>query len=122
MSYHDADPKSHTSCLHWKRLCQQLDVNRRCIPSATAAMTKERNETASVKNTQLLSTPINTVKINLSKHKTKFCVRFKLSNNVITFPTDAVYHGQTDNASIYDKDNIVAVSYTHLTLPTIYSV
>jgi len=61
-------------------------------------MTKERNETSSVKSTQLLSTPINTFKINLSTHKTKFRVRFKLPNNVITFPTDDVYHGQNENA------------------------
>ena len=63
MSRHDGDPTSHTSCLHGKRLCQQVDVNRRCIPSVTAAMTKERNETSLVTNTQLHSTPINTKKI-----------------------------------------------------------
>jgi len=113
MSCHDADPQSHTSCLHGKRLCQQLDVNRRCIPSVTAAMKKERNETSSVKDTQLISTPINKSQTHLSKHKTTLRLRFKLPNNVISFPTDAVYHGQTENASIDDKDNIVGKLLIH---------
>ena len=113
MSRHDADPTSHTSCLHGKRLCQQVDVNRRCIPSVTAAMTKERNETSLVTNTQLHSTPINTDKINLSNNKPKFRVRFTLPNNAITFPTDAVDRGQNENVSTFDKDNILGKLLIH---------
>ena len=123
MSRHDADPTSHTSCLHGKRLCQQVDVNRRCIPSVTAAMTKERNETSLVTNTQLHSTPIYTDKINLSKNKPKFRVRFTFPNNVITFPTDAVDRGQNENVSTFDKDNIVGsfiLTQTSFALSTEY--
>ena len=112
MSRHDADPTSHTSCLHGKRLCQQVDVNRRCIPSVTAAMTKERNETPLVTTTQLHLTPINKDKINLFNNKSKFRVRFTLSNNVITFPTDAVDCGH-ENMSIFDTDNIVGKLLIH---------
>jgi len=40
MSCHDADQLPYTRCLHGKRPCHQQDVNRRCIPSVTAAMTE----------------------------------------------------------------------------------
>ena len=112
MSRHDADPTSHTSCLHGKQLCQQVDVNRRCIPSVTAEMTEERNETSLVTTTQLHLTPINTDKINLSNNKSKFRVRFTLPNNIIIFPTDAVDLGH-ENTSIFDTDNIVGKLLIH---------
>ena len=42
----------------------------------------------------------------------KFRVRFTLPNNVITFPTDAVYRGQNKNV-LFDKDNIVEKLLIH---------
>ena len=56
---------------------------------------------------------INTSQTNLSKHKTTLRVRFKLPNNVISFSTDAVYHGQTENVFIDDKDNTVGKLLIH---------
>ena len=44
MSCQDADQLPYTRCLHGKRPCHQLDVNRRCIPSITAAMTDDSKE------------------------------------------------------------------------------
>ena len=108
MSRHDADPTSHTSCLYGKRLCQQVDVNRRCIPSVTAAMTDERNETSLVPTTQLHLTD----KINLSNNKSKFRVRFTLPNNIITFPTDAV-DLRHENTSIFDTEKATYWSFPY---------
>ena len=76
-------------------------------------MTKERNETSLVTNTQLHSTPIKSDKINLSNNKPKFRVRFTLPNNAITFPTDAVDRGQNENVSTFDKDNILGKLLIH---------
>ena len=42
----------------------------------------------------------------------KFRVRFTLPNNVITFPTEAVYRGQNKNV-LFDKDNIVEKLLIH---------
>ena len=44
MSCQDADQLPYTRCLHGKRPCHQQDVNRRCIPSVTAAMTDDSKE------------------------------------------------------------------------------
>ena len=76
-------------------------------------MTEERNEISSVKYTQLLLSPINTVKINLPEHTKNFRVRFELPNNLISFPTDAVYQVRNENDSIIDKNNIVGKLLIH---------
>ena len=75
-------------------------------------MTEERNGISLVKYTQLLLSPINTVKINLPQHTKNFRVRFKLPN-VITFPTDAVYQVHNENNPIIDKNNIVGKLLIH---------
>ena len=48
------------------------------------------------------------------------CIKCKLMDCVEVCPVDCFYEGK--NMLVIKPDECIAVSYTHLTLPTIYSV
>ena len=100
---------SYTSCLHGKRPCHQQDVNRRCIPSVTAAMTddsKERFFTSILKSNNTLLPSTNGTLHKYSTHTNTVRVRFKLLNNEIVLPTDPNYSTQDENPRLASTDNI----------------
>ena len=89
MSCQDADQLPYTRCLHGKRPCHQLDVNRRCIPSVTAAMTddsKERFLNSILEPKIILLPSTNGTSHKPSTHTNTFRVRFELPNNEIYYP------------------------------------
>ena len=100
MSCQDADQLPYTRCLHGKRPCHQQDVNRRCIPSVTAAMTddsKERFLNSILEPKSILLPSTNGTLHKSSTHTNTFRVRFELTNNEIVLPTDTIYSTLNEN-------------------------
>jgi len=109
MSCQDADQLPYTRCLHGKRPCHQLDVNRRCIPSVTAAMTddsKERFLNSILEPKIILLPSTNGTLRKPSTHTNTFRVRFELPNNEIVLPTDTINSTQNENPRRASTDNI----------------
>ena len=112
MSCQDADQLPYTRCLHGKRPCHQQDVNRRRIPSVTAATTDDRKErffTSILKPKSKLSPSTNGTVHKPSKHPNTFRVRFELPKNEIVLPTDTIY--STLNANPRIRKAITLSSY-----------
>ena len=109
MSYQEADQLPYTRCLHGKRPCHQLDVNRRCIQSVTAAMTDDSKEIFfyfNTKHKRYLIT-IHEYQCIQASYKTNIsCVRFKLPNNDIVLPTDTKNFKMNDNSELTNTDII----------------
>ena len=100
MSCQDADQLPYTRCLHGKRPCHQQDVNRRCIPSVTAAMTddsKERFLNSILEPKIILLPSTNGTLHKPSTHTNTFRVRFELPNNEIVLSTDTIYSTLNEN-------------------------
>jgi len=109
MSCQDADQLPYTRCLHGKRPCHQQDVNRRCIPSVTAAMTddsKERFLTPILKSNTTLLPSTNGTLHKSSTHTNTVRVCFQLPNNEIVLPTDPNYSPQDEKSRLAITDNI----------------
>jgi len=109
MSCQDADQLPYTRCLHGKRPCHQQDVNRRCIPSVTAAMTddsKERFLTPILKSNTTLLPSTNGTLHKSSTHTNTSRVRFELPNNETVLPTNTNYSTLNENPRSACTDNI----------------
>ena len=109
MSCQDADQLPYTRCLHGKRPCHQQDVNRRCIPSVTAAMTddsKEKIFNSILKPKSTISPSTNGTLHKSSTHTNTSRVRFELPNNETVLPTNTNYSTLNENPRSACTDNI----------------